>query len=290
MGARAQTVANAAVSLLGNEIPYRLGGTTLQGMDCQGLVKYCCKQAGVTLNYSGSNDMYRNACSWLGTLAEAKAQKKLVPGAVAFIVVHDGGESDKYKADGLGNAGHVGIITLSGDIYSVDASSSAGKVRSRKVRDAELVWSHIGWLRALDYGSAIVEDEIGGVIMNTIRTATVNTVDGGNLNLRRAPSDNTDNRVGRVPNGTTIEVLETRADGWAKVKFEGMEVWASSRYLLMDAPEQYAPVNTPASIPAQTTSSPPIIVPVQGSGYITISLSENAAYELYNTLDATMFG
>ena len=293
MSATAAQLASEALRLLTlPEIPYRYTGTTLASMDCQGAVKYCAQQIGVKLNYTGSNDMFRNACSWVGTLAEAQASGRLVPGALAFIVKHDGQEGERYRLDGLGNANHVGIITLSGNTFSVDASSSAGKVRGQPERDAVRTWTHVGWLKALDY---TVSNEIVGVAMNntvsiaqpaaatyTIQTAKVYTADGGALNLRRSPSDNTDNRVGRAPFGATVEVLETQSDGWAKVKFEGTTAWVRSRYLLMD--------NQPAPTIQSQVVSTAIPPPPPPRTQHAITLSDDAARELYTALDAALFG
>lgn len=295
MSVSASQFAGEAMRLLSlPEIPYRYAGTTLAGMDCQGSLKYCAQQLGVKLNYSGSNDMYRNACSWVGTISEAKAQGRIVPGAVGFIVEYDGQEGEQYKRDGLGNASHVGIITLSGKTYSVDASSSAGKVRGQAERDAVRTWTHIGWLKVFDYGTASVVDKIDGSIGNsapaaisdsTIRTAVVITADGGSLNMRRAPSDTVDNRVGHAPFGVTVEVLETRSDGWAKIKYEGVSAWVRSKYLTMNTPTQTGSavsVVTPPQAAARTART--------AEHDVLISLSDSAARELHSVLDAALFG
>jgi hypothetical protein len=127
MLAMAQAVANATVSVLGRIIPYVNGGKTVDGFDCQGFIKWAVEQAGGKASYSGSNAMFRecNANRQLWTWADAAAKGKLVPGALAFILEHDGSEPDHYKDDGLGNASHVGVAVLhSNDVYTVDASSS----------------------------------------------------------------------------------------------------------------------------------------------------------------------
>ncbi|MDR1263332.1 MAG: SH3 domain-containing protein, partial [Oscillospiraceae bacterium] len=298
MSATSRQFAVEALRLLNlPDIPYRYSGTTLAGMDCQGMLKYCAQQLGVKLSYTGSNDMYRAACSWVTPLDIAKAQGRIVPGAVGFIVEYDGQEGDKYKTDGLGNASHVGIITMSATAYSVDASSSSGKVRGQSERDALRTWTHIGWLKALDYSTAVVVDEIGGSMdtaatpaapipiqdYSTIRTATVNTLDGRALNLRRAPSTNTDNRVGTAPAGAVVEVLKTRSDGWAKIRFEGIAAWVMARYLTMQTAAPQAAAASVASAPAQPQSSPLDQYIPTGK---MISIPETMAYELYATLDA----
>jgi hypothetical protein len=286
MAIQARLLADEALKLLNYaHIPYALGGVSINGMDCIGLVKYCAKQVGAGLNYAGSNDAFRNACSWLGTYAEAQAQGRLIPGAVGFILEHNGKEGDKYRADGIGNASHIGVIVLSGDVHSIDASSSAGKVRTRTKRDAESIWTHIGWLKGFDYNMTTVVDEIGGVMTEPTgsqpRTAVVKTVDGGNLNIRRDPTDKVDNRIGKAPNGTTIEVLETRGE-WTRIRYSGITGWAATRYLAFNG-----------AAPAQATLVSPVVTPIPiqtTAGYRTIMLSEQTAQELYTALDASIFG
>ncbi|GHU77469.1 hypothetical protein AGMMS49992_25400 [Clostridia bacterium] len=286
MAIQARHLAEEALKLLSySQIPYVHGGSSLNGMDCIGLVKYCAKQAGAWLNYAGSNDAFRNACSWLGTYTEAKAQGRLVPGAVGFMLEHDGQEGVKYRADGIGNASHIGVIVLSGDIHSIDASSSAGRVRTRTARDAERIWTHIGWLKELNYGMTTVTDEIGGTIMNPaaqqLRTATIVTLDGGNLNIRRDPTDKVDNRVGKAPHGTTVEVLETRGD-WTRIRYSSVTGWAATRYLAFNG--------TAPTSAVEVTPAPPIALMPLPTGYRTITLSEQTVHELYSVLDAAMFG
>ena len=59
-------------------------GYTYDEMDCQAFVEHCVRQAGGRMDYLGTNDMARRA-AWLGTLDEARAQGRLVPGAVQRV-------------------------------------------------------------------------------------------------------------------------------------------------------------------------------------------------------------
>ena len=110
-----------------NTIPYKAGGMSLTGMDCQGLVEFLLIQAGVPkgeCNLAGSNAHYR-ACRWTGTPEECKALFGEIPGgAFLFILEQDGNEPAKYKADGIGNASHMGFWT--GKV-SLAASASRGE-------------------------------------------------------------------------------------------------------------------------------------------------------------------
>ena len=59
-------------------------GYTYEEMDCQAFIEHCVRQAGGSMDYRGSNDMARGA-AWLGTLSQARAQSRLVPGAGVLI-------------------------------------------------------------------------------------------------------------------------------------------------------------------------------------------------------------
>lgn len=145
----AQACANLAMDELdGDLIPYILGKETLDGdgADCQGLIEAVVRALGGRLSYRGSNDMFRNACSYVDTLSQARKDGRLVPGAVLFIVKKDGGEPPRYK-DGKGNASHVGWYT-GGRYEVVHASSSRGKVAASTLKNA---WTHVGWLKEVDY-------------------------------------------------------------------------------------------------------------------------------------------
>lgn len=146
---RAQACADLAMAEVEGElIPYMLGKETLdgRGADCQGLIEAVVRALGGKISYRGSNDMYRNACVYVGTLKEAKAAGYLVPGAVLFIVKKDGKEPLHYK-DGFGNASHIGWYT-GGRYEVVHASSSKRKVVPSALSNA---WTHVGWLKAVDY-------------------------------------------------------------------------------------------------------------------------------------------
>jgi hypothetical protein len=152
MQPKSNAVAAVGVGLLNlPKIPYILGRETLSGMDCQGLVEYCVRTAGGTMSCVGSNDMFRNACSWIGTIAQAKAQGKLVPGAAVFVLKKDGGEPARYKADGLGNANHVGLYCGAPGAEIVSASASKGCVGTTALGQS---WTHVGLLKSVDYTDA----------------------------------------------------------------------------------------------------------------------------------------
>lgn len=102
-------------------------GYTYDEMDCQAFVEHCVKQAGGEMNYRGSNDMARHAV-WMGTLENAKAAGKLVPGA--GMLIHEDTEANlpaQYRGDGLGDFSHVGLYVGENALTDTDKN---GKSRS----------------------------------------------------------------------------------------------------------------------------------------------------------------
>ena len=182
----AQACANLAMDELdGDFIPYILGKETLDGdgADCQGLIEAIVRALGGRLSYRGSNDMFRNACSYVGTLSQARKDGRLVPGAVLFIVRQDGGEPPQYK-DKKGNASHVGWYT-GGRYEVVHASNSRGKVAASTLKNA---WTHVGWLKAVDYSNntTIKEEPMsnqGTILSQGDRGKAVATLQTGLLSL-----------------------------------------------------------------------------------------------------------
>jgi hypothetical protein len=253
---QAKQIAAAALGLLSvPTIPYVAAGASLQGMDCQGLVKYCAKRNGLTLAYKGSNDMFRNACSAVYSLADARKAGVVKPGAVCFILDRDGAEPDQYKRDGLGNASHVGVVTLAREAWSVDASASAGRVRARDERNAKSCWTHIGLLKSVNYNEPGEDEDTtlsdgadsrgDGERARDSEPLEVAPVGGRarvnadpTLTFRKEPRvvPGVDNRVPpcpRIPMFADVETLERRGD-WTRVKYKGYIGWVMSMYLDYD--------------------------------------------------------
>ena len=91
-------------------------GVPYTKLDCQAFVEQVLKDSGVRkengteYNWKGSNDMFRHALSWKGTIAECLKKFNCIPlGAWVFIVSWDGGEKERGYNDTEGNAKHVGI-------------------------------------------------------------------------------------------------------------------------------------------------------------------------------------
>ena len=138
-----------------------------QEMDCQALIEQAVRNVGGQMDYRGSNDMARNA-AWLGTLENARAEGKLVPGALLFI--HEDDESGlpaRYQGDGFGDFSHVGMYVGENALTDTDkngqrrecdvvhSSQSMGRVCGSTLQNG---WTHVG----LAGGHAWRGDRAGG--------------------------------------------------------------------------------------------------------------------------------
>lgn len=154
MKPRAVQLARAAVQAVGV-------GYTYDEMDCQAFIEHCARQAGGAMDYLGTNDMARRA-AWLGTLSQAQAEGRLVPGA--GLLIREETEENlpaRYASDGLGDFSHAGLYVgpdaltdtdKTGRMRSCDAvhsSATRGRVAGSTLQNG---WTHAIWFPEIDYG------------------------------------------------------------------------------------------------------------------------------------------
>jgi len=86
MGVPATTFAQTAADLLrqGN-IPYKLGGKDLKGMDSAGFISYCLGACGEKARYRSSSEIYQGA----GPVHDLD-MKRIVPGMIVLSVDSSG--------------------------------------------------------------------------------------------------------------------------------------------------------------------------------------------------------
>jgi hypothetical protein len=226
--------ARAASKVREPAIPYALGGRSDAGTDCINLIGWCVQELGGKKDDipRGSNTAWRTVMQWRGTLAEAKAQGKLVPGALVYICDAPTAQWPE------GDFGHVGVYVGRKDIEVVHASASRGGVYPSTLKNA---WNHVAWPTCVSYTTKTEKPE--GGTTTVLYQATVTTQENA-LNLRATPAA-TAARVGTVPRGTLVDVLE-ETTGWRRIQFAGTTAWASADYL------QRAGADTPedGTIPA----------------------------------------
>lgn len=244
----AQQCANAAEAAVLRSPPI-----TYQQEDCQAFIEQTVKRAGGRMkDYRGSNDMYRNACTSVVPLKGAK----LRPGMVLFIVKHDGREPERYKADGKGNADHVGWYT--GGIYEVvHSSASRGQVAPSTLKNG---WTHAGWLKEIDYGERPQEEKQEVTHMST---GYIDLPADNNVFLRISPNRES-SWYARVPGQDAVEIVST-SGGWVRVKWGGYDGYIDSKYVLAGEAADDG-------------------VPVQSGDHVAITLPLSAAQALFDAL------
>lgn len=191
-------------------------------MDCQGFVKACVNQSGGSMVFAGSNDMFRNACEWIGTVDEARASGRLAPGALLFLLEHNGKEPERYKADGIGNASHVGLYTAAQQAEVVHSSKGKGCVNATGLANG---WTHMGLAKAIEY--AVSDGE--AVQPAPHLRVTVAVPQGEHLRMRETPSAS-GAYMQRIPSGTALVVI-ARQNGFAQAGYAGHTGWVDERFL-----------------------------------------------------------
>ena len=220
-------------------------GYTYDELDCQAFVEHCVRQAGGAMDYLGTNDMARRA-AWMGTLAAARAQGHLVPGAGLLIREEtDANLPARYAGDGLGDFSHVGLYVGPDALTDTDKNGSArscdvvhssatmGRVAGSTMANG---WTHVMWFSEIDYGNeaglgvdhgADSDDVADGMDISdgltagtsatsVKRYAVVVSPDGGPVKLRKSASKD-ESLYWHVNPDARVQVEHER-DGWALIR------------------------------------------------------------------------
>lgn len=189
MKPRAVQLARAAVQAVGV-------GYTYDELDCQAFIEHCARQAGGAMDYLGTNDMARRA-AWLGTLSQAQAEGRLVPGA--GLLIREETEENlpaRYAGDGLGDFSHAGLYVgpdaltdtdKTGRMRSCDAvhsSATRGRVAGSTLQNG---WTHAIWFPEIDYGEGDATGTPGAGTGATGATGTGGTGTGTNTTTGGTP-------------------------------------------------------------------------------------------------------
>ena len=234
-------------------------GTPYSKMDCQAFVEACLKVIGISKNLPGSNAWYRTM-TWVGTPKECKQKFGEIPkGAFLYILKPSGGEPEKYKADRIGNASHIGIYTgISGaemcsmamdygngdaDFYNygngaINSSSIRGYVCTSSFAGKAINggWNRIGLWDRISYGDDVDKALMGNQEGDAGMRATVYALSGSTVNLRAKPTTAAA-LVERVPVGTQVTIISESGD-WAYIQVgdedHGLCGYMMSEYLRQD--------------------------------------------------------
>lgn len=132
-------------------------GTPYEKLDCQAFVEQVLSDCGVSRNWRGSNDMWRNAVHDQTTLDG----KQPPIGAWLFTIKYDGKEDTRRYKDGI-NAAHVGIY-LGGDRV---IHSTTGGVQWDVISSSR--WTHFALANDIDYNTDVSDHEMLVAIYNKV--------------------------------------------------------------------------------------------------------------------------
>ena len=140
-------------------------GVSYSKMDCQAFVEQCLRDCGLEKNLAGSNAWFREVAAHGAVMTPEECVRQLgtVPsGAFLFILAQDGGEPEKYRKDGLGNASHIGIATGRGE-GAIHSSASRGCVAESRFRNKTISggWNRVGLWDRVSYDYATANSETG---------------------------------------------------------------------------------------------------------------------------------
>lgn len=236
----------------------RASGSTIaySEEDCKGFIEKCIRLCGGSIQTSGTNDMVRNHCAWLGTLANAKAAGKLVPGAFLLIWKEETDELPaKYRGDGLGDFNHIGIYVgdkgftekgLLGTRRSyevIHSSKTKGKVAGSTLKNG---WTHVMYLQEVDYGTQSSGVELGKEAQDILdepsageeqpaaaeasRTIRVVSANGGPVRVREGASLNAVHKKGFYAYPGEEYRVEGEKNGFYRIFFQGKYRWISKAF------------------------------------------------------------
>ena len=199
------------------------------GVDCSGLFVAAFARHGGSI-YHGSNTMARKYTRELHELRSGE----LFVGAVVYKHYGSGGEPDKYKADGMGDFGHVGLVVSTKPLQIIHASSVAGMVTmDTSIRN----WQYIGRLVGVDYDEHRGDDDMYQARANC------------NCNVRQGIGTDKP-KVGGLKAGQIVNVYEAEK-GWSRINFnDEVAGWVRSDLLTRIADNDPADTPTQPAAPA----------------------------------------
>lgn len=229
-------------------------------MDCQKFIEKCLEEAGLRKDLAGSNAWYRFVLrnGWIGSPEACRAEFGAVPkGAFLFIHAFDGGEPEKYRRDGIGNASHIGIYTgmtgaemaalavAKGNRNAAKYNFGSGAIHSSSSRGAVATssfagrtirggWNRVGLWNAVSYGDPFDRMIRGGKTGGKAMTAKAYAENGKPVNFRKKPGTSAA-LADRIPVGEQVEVLE-KGPAWSFCKWKGRTGYVMTRFLIFGEP------------------------------------------------------
>lgn len=191
-------------------------------VDCSGAFSYWYQKAGSYM-YHGSNTMWRKYTTQKGQIGSIE----LVPGMAVFKKRSwtTADYNNKWYLDGDANYYHVGLYIGNGMV--VEAKSKEYGVVYSDIS----TWGYAARLKNTEYDlQDTAQETVHGIV----------TLTSGKLNVRSGPTI-TAPIVGRLENGATVDILETK-NGWHRIS----KGWISAQYVRTNTDDAPKLINSPS--------------------------------------------
>lgn len=198
---------------------YEWGAAREGCVDCSGAFVYAYRILGGPAIAHGSNSIFRKHVGAAGTEPH--------PGYAAFTCkpwTEDQAGNAWYGKE-PGNIPHIGLVDSTGGVVLNAKGTAYGFCRDKASR-----YQYFAPLNDVVYDDA----QGGGETMPVLYRAKNLTVNDP-LSIRAEP-DTSGRKVGKIPVGETVDVLDDSNTKWMKIRYGGVEGYASGDYLKrMDA-------------------------------------------------------
>lgn len=230
-----RTFINNILEIQSRAPTYREGGVGADGTcDCIGLIMGAMYEAGhKKYDMHSSNYFARYQMQEMYTVSRPE---HLFTGMIVYKAREDTSQLNaRYQPGGTHHGGdsldyyHVGVVLTANPLAIIHCTSGGG-VDGITVDSSIGKWSNGGRLKGVDYSNdgadAIEEEE------ETMEpyTAKVTAPSGSTVNMRSRPNQDGPIIV-RVPIGAKVEV-QTNADGWARIVWNGTIGYMMSQFLV----------------------------------------------------------
>lgn len=217
------------------------------GCDCSG-VPYAIFKAHKLSLYHGSNTIARKYAEGLERLTSVN---QLQVGMAVYKWSPSGSEPEKYRADGLGDFHHIGIVTSVSPLRVVHQSSAEGHTA---VDTSIKKWAYCSKLKGVQYAAQPKSQTNLNPISNEEGTNMYKVkITAKSLRIRAEASTGSA-VLGNLPRGTEVECSEL-VGGWYKLA--NSEGWICGDYVIQSKQEDNLP-ESPSAEGEQPEENEPV--------------------------------
>ena len=234
---------------------YEWGAAREGCVDCSGAFVYAYKKLGGPSIPHSSNAISRQSCGAL-----QKNTTNIAPKGWAAFKWKEQTDPTLLQKYGKDDYYHMGLVDESGQYVLNAKGTKYGFCRDKLDKS----WQYIAPLKDAIY------DEVDN-ILDAKYVARV-TTDSTPLRVRATPSSD-GTQIGKLPKGTLVDVYDDTNAEWWKIGYDGLIGYASATYL-----------TKVGGVDGEDDDTQPKPEPSPSDDYITISLTKDMAYELFEIL------